>query len=81
MLNNGVCNSLATYNKVVGSKVVVVASSIKVMVGTLMVNLDELNVINLLSAILRFPQHHLLLLHFLYLLLHQHWPPTRSETM
>ena len=66
-LNKGGCNTLATYNKVVGSKVVVVSSIVVVLVGALVVNVSDLKIINLLSTILRFFGHQLLFLHLLLL--------------
>ena len=69
---------MVTYNKVVGSKGVVVDSSVVVEIRVLVVNMGDLNVINLLYAIVRFLQQHLILL---YLLLCQHQPLSKSETM
>ena len=70
MLNKGCYNSLVTHNKVFGSKVVVVSSSVMVVVGVVVVNVGDLNIIDLLPAILRFLRHHLLFLHCLHLLLY-----------
>ena len=75
MLDKGVCNSLATYNKAVGRKVVIVDSSMVAVVGVLVVKMGNLNINNLLSAILRFILHHL------NLLLYSHQPPMKSKTI
>ena len=45
MLNKGAFNNLTIYNKVVGSKVVVIGSSMVVMAGVIVVNVGNLNVI------------------------------------
>ena len=47
MLNNGWCNILATYNKMVVSSIVVV-------VGVMVINMGNLNVVNLLTALFKF---------------------------
>ena len=43
MLNKEGCSSLATYNKVVGSKEVVVGNSVVVVVRVLVVSVGDLN--------------------------------------
>ena len=67
MLSKGRCSSFANHNKVVGSKVMVVGSSLVVIAGVvLVVNMCNLKIISLLFAIFRFLRHHLLFLHNLH---------------
>ena len=70
MLSKRGCNSLANYNEKVSSKVVVVGNSIVGIAVVIVVNICDLNIINFLSAILRFFWAHMLLLHPMHLLLH-----------
>ena len=81
MLDKGGCNNLAIYIKVVGSKAVVVGSCVVVVAGVLVVDVGDLNVVNLLSIILRFLWHHMLLMHRLHLLLHSYQSLMKSKTL